>query len=313
MNIEINKDIELVQVLLYLSEQQDKTIQCINNKTYTNAISDWFAAYKNHSAVQLTKNLIGSENFIHIRPLQAIISLKKIITSPEHPLHSWGIAVADFRETSGFDAFFESQSGYYEWISEHIASCDFDTWVGFIDAYFRQKPDEFRLIVCPLAGNYGFSMEENGKNIAYTVRFEPKYDVNGTPDWNFDFFAKGIAHEYAHCFVNPVVEAHVDLLKKHPDFFVKHKDVPNFYNTDYAVINEYFVRAFQIRFMECNRALFPGFNIEKEYEYQRKSFLFIDKFIEALREFEASNMNFSEFYPARIEGLLAETTEHLDM
>lgn len=214
MKAEINKEIELVQILLYLSEQQDKTIQCINNKTYTAAISEWFAPYKNHPAVQLTKDLICNENFIHIRPLQAILSLK---------------------------------------------------------------------------------------------------EITATPDWNFDFFAKGIAHEYAHCFVNPVVEAHVDLLQKYPDFFAKHKDVPNFYNTDYAVINEYFVRAFQIRFMECNKALFPGFDIEKEYEYQRKAFLFIDKFVDVLREFEASDMIFSEFYLARIEGLLAailETTAH---
>lgn len=306
MKAEINKDIELVQVLLYLSEQQDKTIQCINNKTYTTAISTWFEPYKTHPGVQLTKDLICNENFIHIRPLQAILSLKDIIANPEHSLHSWGTAVADFRETSGFDAFFESQSDYYTWILDHIASCDFDTWVGFIDAYFRQKPDEFRLIVCPLAGNYGFSMEENGRNVAYTVRFEPKYDEDGTPDWNFDFFAKGIAHEYAHCFVNPVVEAHVDLLQKHPDFFAKHKDIPNFYNTDYAVINEYFVRAFQTRFMEQNHTLFPGFDIEKEYEYQRKTFLFIDRFVKTLLEFEETTLTFSEFYLGHIEKILVE-------
>ena len=306
MNTEINKEIELVQVLLYLSEQQDKTIQCINNKTYTTAISEWFATYKNHPSVQLTKDLIRNENFIHIRPLQAILSLKEITANPEHPLYAWGTAVADFSEASGFNAFFESQTDYYKWILSHIASCDFDTWVGFIDAYFRQKPDAFRLIVCPLAGNYGFSTEENGKNVAYTVRFMPKYDANGTPDWNFDFFAKGIAHEYAHCFVNPVVEAHVDLLQKYPDFFAKHKDIPNFYNTDYAVINEYFVRAFQIRFMECNHTLFPSFDIEKEYEYQRKSFLFIDRFVKTLLEFEETTLTFSEFYLGHIEKILAE-------
>ena len=55
---------------------------------------------------------------------------------------------------------------------------------------------------------------------------------------------------------------------------------------------------------------YPAFDIEKEYEYQRKAFLFIDRFIDALREFEASKMSFSEFYLARIEGLLAEITEN---
>ncbi|MDE7300276.1 MAG: hypothetical protein K2N94_15875 [Lachnospiraceae bacterium] len=83
-----------------------------------------------------------------------------------------------------------------------------------------------------------------------------------------------------------------------------HDGIPNFYNTDYAVINEYFVRAFQIRFMELNRAVFPDFNIEKEYEYQRKSFLFIDRFISALKAFETQNIDFSGFYTGVIGALL---------
>lgn len=306
MKAEIKKDIELVQILLYLSEQQEKNFQCINNKVYTSDISAWFAPYKNHPAIQLTKNLICDKNFVHIKPLQAILSLQEIVSNEEHTLHDWGLAVLRFKEDTGFDAFYESQKEYYQWILNHINSCDFDTWIGFIDTYFRQKPDAFKLIICPLAGNYGFSMEENGKRIAYTVRFAPKYDKNGCPHWDFDFFAKGIAHEYAHCFVNPVVESYVTLLKKHSSFFAKHLSVPNFYNTDYAVINEYFVRAFQIRFMECNRTLFPNFDIAKEYESQREAFLFIDRFVAALRDFEASKFNFTEFYLTQIEQLLQE-------
>ena len=54
---------------------------------------------------------------------------------------------------------------------------------------------------------------------------------------------------------------------------------------------------------------YPGFDIEKEYDYQRKAFLFIDQFVEALQKFEASDVNFSEFYLAQIEVLLAETTK----
>lgn len=88
-------------------------------------------------------------------------------------------------------------------------------------------------------------------------------------------------------------------------FFEKHNAIPNFYNTDYAVINEYFVRAFQIRFMELHRALFPNFDIEKEYEYQRENFWFIDRFVEALRQFEKTEVNFSEFYTERIEEILS--------
>ncbi len=68
------------------------------------------------------------------------------------------------------------------------------------------------------------------------------------------------------------------------------------YNTDYAVINEYFVRAFQIRFMEENRSLFPEFDLPAEYERQRKIFPFIDYFVALMKKFENSKTAFSDFY-----------------
>ena len=34
MKAEINKRVELVQILLYLAQEQEKTVQYINNKTY---------------------------------------------------------------------------------------------------------------------------------------------------------------------------------------------------------------------------------------------------------------------------------------
>ena len=163
------------------------------------------------------------------------------------------------------------------------------------------------MIICPIAGNYGFNMQQGGKRVAYTVRFAPKYDADGKPDGKFDYFAMGIAHEYAHCYVNPVVEENRALLDGHSRFFEIHKNMPRCYNVDYAVINEYFVRAFQIRFMEENRRLFPEFDICAEYERQRESFLFIDDFVSLLKEFEKSPVTFSEFYVGNIEKILGES------
>lgn len=305
MKARIDRSVEVVQILLFLSEQQDKTYQCTNNRPYTAAISQWFAPYKDHSSVKLTRQLVQTKHFFHIEPLRAILSLDSIITDAYHPLYDWSIAVNEFITTSQFDAFFESQQPYYTWILEHINTLDTDTWINFIENYFKQKPDEFHLIICPLAGNYGFTMEQKNKSISYTVRFAPKYDENGNHSWNFDFFAKGVAHEYAHCFVNPTVDANKETLSEHRDFFESHKNIPNFYNTNYAIINEYFVRAFQIRFMELNKSLFPDFNIVEEYELQKKSFIYIDRFLDALKKFEVCSKSFYEFYNEHIDCILS--------
>ena len=82
--------------------------------------------------------------------------------------------------------------------------------------------------------------------------------------------------------------------------------MPQSYNVDYAVINEYFVRAFQIRFMEENHLLFPEFNISAEYERQQKMFIFIDDFVDLLKEFENSQVTFRDFYTKNIERILSE-------
>lgn len=304
MKAEINKSIELVQILLLLSQQQNKTFQRIGNKTYINAINQWFAPFKNHPAVQLTREQIIYNNFVHIKPLRAVLLLDSIIEDTDNELHNWSFAVRDFISDADLDGFFESQKTYYKWILDKVELCNYNEWIDFIEQYFRQKPDDFNLIICPLNGNYGFTIDKNGRQTAYTVRFMPKYDENGNYTWEFDYFAKGIAHEYAHCFVNPIVEKHIDILNKHKDFFDKHTDIPNFYNADYAVINEYFVRAFQIRFMELNKNKFPDFDIQKDYLYQKDVFIFIDNFISALKQFEALNINFSEFYIEKIEKIL---------
>lgn len=288
----ISVQVELVQVLLYLADRQEKVIQHISNKGYCESISAYFHPFKKHKAVLLTRRLIDDCNFIHIRPLQAILSLEEIETKKDHDLYKWAGAVNDFVAVTNFTAFYKGQEGYYDWILDNLKQCDFDVWIAYIEQYFRQKSGEFKLIICPIAGNYGFNMGAT----AYTVRCMPYYDEKQNPGWTFDFFAKGVAHEYAHCFVNPVVEGHKDLLGDLKAFFESHTNMSNAYNVDYAVMNEYWVRAFTIRFMEENQQLFPEFDIEEEYRRQKESFIYMERFVELLKEFEQKEMRFEEFY-----------------
>lgn len=87
MKAEINKQVELVQALLYLADEQEKTIQSINNRTYLKDISDWLKPYKAHAAVQITKKLIQEKHFFHTRPLRAILNLENILNDASHELY----------------------------------------------------------------------------------------------------------------------------------------------------------------------------------------------------------------------------------
>ena len=289
----VSEQIELVQVLLYLSDRQERVSQDLNNKLYSQAITAFFHPYKNHKAVFQTQKLIDNKNFIHIKPLCAILSLEQIASDDEHDLYEWAISVKEFITDTDFHTFFLNQSGYYDWILNNLRQCNFDIWIDYIEQYFRQKPEEFKLIICPIAGNYGFNIH----NISYTVRCMPYYDDKQNPNWKFDFFAKGIAHEYAHCFVNPTVESHKCILENMDTFFMSHKKMLNAYNVDYAVINEYWVRAFAIRFMEQNQHIFPNFDIGAEYQRQKEIFIYIEKFVKLLKEFEQTKLLFEDFYP----------------
>lgn len=305
MKPEINKQIELIQVLLYLADMQDYTRQVISNKTYCRVIDKYFAPFREHAAVKLTRRKIREEAFFHIRPLCAVLALDALIRDEGDPQHDWALQVQQFIRDTDFDYFFKTQSDYYNWIKQAIGACNFDGWISCIETYFRQKPARFHLIICPIAGNYGFSMPEKRGAVSYVVRCMPYYNEDGIPLWDFDAFAKGIAHEYGHCFVNPVVEAHREILCKYRSFFERHTNIPAAYNVDYAVMNEYWVRAFAIRFMEKNEPFFPAFDITAEYRRQRESFIYIDSFVELLKDFEQCCLPFETYYLRNIENIIA--------
>lgn len=56
--------------------------------------------------------------------------------------------------------------------------------------------------------------------------------------------------------------------------------------------------------MELNKDRFPDFDIQREYIFQKKSFIFIDKFISALKLFETLNVDFTDFYINYIDEIL---------
>lgn len=45
MLAEISSRVELVQVLLYLADRQDKTYQYLNNKIYVDSVEKWFERF----------------------------------------------------------------------------------------------------------------------------------------------------------------------------------------------------------------------------------------------------------------------------
>jgi hypothetical protein len=70
-----------------------------------------------------------------------------------------------------------------------------------------------------------------------------------------------------------------------------------FYNVDYAVMNEYFVRAYTFRYIQLFQDDFPDYKEQYKYiESTKKAFIYLDNFIELLLEYEQSNLTFEEFY-----------------
>ena len=317
--LEINKEIELIQVLLFLSNTQEKTQQQLKNAYYTQAIKDFFGMFNNHEAVRLTRDFVVDHWFTHIKPLRAILYLEEIIENKyievidnlkselkisSDELRKWAVAVKRFELESRFDDFFTTQMPYYTMIIDKVKSWEYDKWIKFTESYFRCKSSKFNLYICPLNGNYGFLLDKPDSNTAYVIRCLPYYDIKGNMTWEKELFAKGVAHEFAHCFVNKVVEDNKELLSDFKPFFDRHLNMYKSYNVNYAIMNEYWVRAFAIRFMEIFKDSFPDFDISEEYLRQRESFIYIDAFVDMLKEFESTELTFSEFYLSNIANIL---------
>lgn len=301
VTIEVNKNIELVQILIYLCERQEKTFQHLNNVKYFTSIESYFQRFNKHEAVKLTTDLIDKNNFIHIRPLKAILCINEIINNFEHPLHKWGIAVKDFEKVSNFDSFFEPNHYYYSIFENKIKSYRIEKWLEYTEFFFKQEFNRYNLILCPCTGNYGFILDIPEKETAYQVEAVPSYNEKGEEYWDIANFACGTAHEFGHCFVNPVVEGHKDRLDNLQMFFQSHKNMLHAYNVDYAVMNEYFVRAYSVKFMRKYKNDFVNFNINAVIERHRKIFIHIDEFIKCLDEYESGDLSFENFYLSKLE------------
>ena len=292
----VDYNTELIQTVIYLADVKDKTHQNTGNLYYCGEIDRRFEKYKNHAAVNATRELVRNGNFNYIRPHRAAVRFNDLLRGKDE-LTGWAKLIKQFEEETDYRSFFTSLSDYFDRILGNVRSCPLNDWKKSIENYFRSVSD-LCLIICPLDGNYGFIVD----GVSCVVRCEPNYNGGKEIPFSASSLAKGIAHEYAHCFVNPVVEANKSIIERYTAFFNKHTNMPSFYNIDYAVINEYWVRAFAIRFME--RMSFCDFDIDGEYKLQRKTFIFIDEFVDALKKYECSNDSFEKFYLSNIAELL---------
>ncbi len=155
---------------------------------------------------------------------------------------------------------------------------------------FKQDSADFNIFISPIAGNYGFNIGD----VSFSVMYEDLKFENTQ-------FARSFVHEYLHCYVNPVVESNVELLEAGKEFFKQHNNMLSFYNTTYAIINEYIVRAVVIKFLKCNPTMYSSQYIEEEILRQKKTFPFIEKFVLLIEQYEKSKLTFEEFYISSIE------------
>jgi hypothetical protein len=218
-------------------------------------------------------------------------------------LINWAHDVVKYKIDSHYENFFTINANYYNMITDKIESFNINRSISFIEDYFRDKVTNFNLIISPIDGNYGFNLDIPQKNTPYVVRCMTDYDDDGNIKWREDYFIKGIAHEFAHCFVNPVVEDHKDKLTELTHFFQKHTNMIDCYNVDYAIMNEYWVRAFTDIFMMKIASSFPNFDIKQDLARQRINFIYLDNFITLLEQYEKSDISFCDFYLTSIDNI----------
>lgn len=296
----VSRNTELTQTMIYLAA--GSPTQKLGNKEYCKEIDRYFAQYREHASIGLTHKLMAESYFTYDRPHKAALSLDRLCNDESAEYHHWAIAAKQFAEESSFDKFFMAHADYYQGIVDRVKGCQLDGWIEYVNRLFGYCNDNLHIVICLLDGNYGFSLYEEGVRKNYVIRCLPLFDQNGNEKWLAGRLANGIVHEYAHTYVNPVVESHADILKNHADFFRAHTNMPSCYNADYAIINEYFVRACTILFLQEYN--FEDLDSSDEIERHRKSFPYIKRFIEALKNFNCIKENFESFYLRMIDELL---------
>lgn len=293
----VNYWTELLGVMFTICDNQEDIKMAgaeYGNASYRDEIVSNFMPFSNHPAIDMLKILSTEYFFIYDAPVTLFlmisenkVSLKKVCKYRrliEKPLFNDFLnAIKDFEKVSGFKNFYNSHSEFYlKCIHEFVSDLNKYDPIDFLYKALNTKSTKVLNInlMCGItSANYGTFV--NNKLFANIRPY--KFSKNDNrPCFSYDpiYFTTLVLHEFAHPFINPLVEKSVKKYKPYPKKYTEHLKNFDYGENMFVYISETIIRAIECLYVHSN------FNYSyEEYvnDYINEGFVMIRQVIEKLQ------------------------------
>lgn len=323
LSISVAPQIELLSVVLKLSGYGERYAGRINDipSRYLSVVQTYFRPYAAHAAVAyfqdsnahvsgdlpvaIAVHLAEPPGLALRAPFNATLQAR---AGDAARLDRYVGALRQFAQDTDFMAFFRSQQGYYEQItavpqhsirqSNHIAT---------LEAYFGARQRSYHVVFAPLLKTVAFGPRVPGQQGELdTYCIFPAVAVEN----DIIQFKEGgglhnaILHEFAHSFINPLVDAHKETLDEYARLMdaIRYETNANYGLEWHICVYEHLVRAVTTRLTSAAYGPDEG---EKEMAgHIRQGFIYLPELCDRLTQYEHHRQTyptFSEFFPALID------------
>lgn len=329
----VDNRVELLSIVFRLAGNPEYNMKFA--KKYINEIHTYFDPYKTDPVIGFAKKLAEEKNMGFSKVMFLATHLKysnhkfSLIREKESNLTGkWDKADAvkfvgllnDFYHLSKFEIFFNNHQAFY-----NEATKQFDLSVNEFDQkwyldYYGDYEVDYQVVLGLGDGgaNYGPSVTPIGKKrLVYAVMGSWTFNAASEPLFPKETYLSYLIHEFNHSFVDHILEDNTNIeaqFKKSGEVLLeqqRHEMKLEGYEDWHSLINESLVRASVVRYMIDHKN--ADQLVEEEIlKQQKKGFLWTERLVTLLGEYEASRdiyPTFKSFYPKIIAFFNAEAQQ----
>ena len=324
IDVSVDPRVELISLIFRLAGNPEYTKAHV--PSYVKDADEHFAAFKDHPVVKTARRLRKEDGVSYDAPMSLAVHLgdaaRLELLVPLDPwpeglderwkpreLQLFSEQARDFAATSDFQGFFDAHRHLYDQSVERMRKVLTEhAHLEWFDEFFGpQRDGRFHLALGMLNGPncYGARLRRPGRSDMYCILGIWLVDDKGVPAFA-DSVAQTVVHEFAHSYVNPVVEKWTPQLEKAGTviFPTQEKRMREMaYGTWQTMIIESMVRASEIRYVDRYQGDFmaaagvmgqsakgfvwmPGLaKLMAEYEADRQTYPTLDDFMPRVVEF----------------------------
>ncbi len=228
--VRVDPRVELISIIFRLAEVPGYTMTQFPG--YVDDIHAHFGAFRDHPAVALARRAADSSGVswdapmglaVHLTPLPQLASrmpLRQSALDPRWPpegAEEFAAAAGDFAEVADFGRFYDRHRPLYSLAESRMAQTLREhADLAWFPRFFRQRAESPFTVLLGLsnggASYYTRFAAADGPEEIYAVIGAWQVDEAGLPRFGEEVVGT-VAHELAHAYVNPWVDAHRDALR----------------------------------------------------------------------------------------------------